>query len=846
MTTPMMAQWESCKAKAPGALLLFRLGDFYEAFYQDAETVSKTIGLTLTQRQGIPMCGAPAVTLETTLDKLVSRGFKVAIADQLDEAKGTGLVRRDIVRIVTPGTVYSPHLLKEKESRYLACITQVGSTFGLSAIEVSTGHFKALEVDSLKELENELSRFKPPEILLSKKFSKTHSSFLKDLSFAFSFLLTEKDDAFFDLKTAQEDLQRHFSLHSLDVFGLTGKVGATIAAGTLLTYLKIDLAIPLSELQGISTHILSGTLSLDRATMRNLELVEPAREGATTLLDLLDQTETPMGGRSLCQWVQYPLTDLTLLLARQESVSTLMARPLFGFTKIRDLERLTIRLSSPRPSPRDLLSLAHSLTPLSALKERLETEKGLLFSLGQEITPLDSLSSEIISSLVETPPVRLSEAPLIRSGVDAELDEWRGLSQSSEAWVTSYQQRLREETGIKTLKITYTDAFGYAIEVSRSQSSQMPPHFQRRQTLVNSERYISEELKTFESKALHAEERARKLEFELFDRLRKKALLHLPAILRTAQSIGSLDALQSLARVALENKWHRPLLDSSEELKIIGGRHPIVEQSIGQARFIPNDTDLGTTRMLLLTGPNMAGKSTYIRQVALIALLAHIGSFVPAQEARIGLIDQIFSRIGASDDLARGQSTFMVEMAETAHILQHATRRSLVLLDEIGRGTSTYDGISIAWAVAEHLALESQAKTLFATHYSELTALEKELPGVKNGRVEVAETSSGITFLHKIVPGSTDKSYGIHVARLAGLPLAVIQKASRRLLELEEERPPTAPKKEAEQLPLFSLDSASVALLKTIDPSRLTPLEALQTLYELKKLTESCPFNRTT
>ena len=834
----MMAQWQECKTKAKDALLFFRLGDFYEAFYEDAQSISKEIGLTLTARQGVPMCGVPYHSAELYIDKLIARGHKIAIAEQTEDPKGgKGLIKREITRTITPGTIVTSQLLKDKRNNYFASIGKVGVVFGLSFIDLTTGEFHALELDREEELLDELFRIQPAEFLVGRKFLEHHPLFLKELSHSFPFVTNERAEL--DLKIGQEILQAQFPKGT----HLSGQVAAIITASALLSHLKGELQLNLDHVTSLHTEPLSQFMSIDRATMRNLELTESLldRGGKNTLLELLDETATPMGGRLLSHWIKYPLLSCVEIEKRQEAIAAWLAHPetakktTAALEQVRDLERLTMRIVSRLASPRDLLAMGLSLARLPDIKQAVAQ----IPPLAVQFFDSESLSQKLLASLVDTPPLRLGDGDIFRDGVDPELDALRRISKDSMQWMAGYQSKLREETGIKNLKVGYTRAFGYYIEASRSHADKIPPSFHRRQTLVNGERYITEELKQFEQQFLTAEERAKAIEAQLFEKLRAETSLFSTQINTAAKTIARLDALLSLALAAKRMRFIRPTVDSSALLEIKGGRHPIVERAIGASSFIANDTSLNPDRqMMLITGPNMAGKSTYIRQVALIAILAQMGSYVPAESAHVGVIDKIFSRIGASDDLARGQSTFMVEMSETANILNNATSRSLILLDEIGRGTSTYDGISIAWAVAEFLltTAERQAKTLFATHYWELTRLETEYPHAKNYQIAVREIPSGIVFLRKIIAGGTDKSYGIHVAKLAGLPTAVIQRAEERLLSLEAKHPRKRMLWD-EQLPLFTPPAPEhpvVSELKNLDLNQITPIQALQKLAEWK------------
>ena len=851
----MMAQWEACKAQAKEALLLFRLGDFYEAFYEDAKLISKEIGLTLTARQGIPMCGVPFHASESYIDKLIAKGHKIAIAEQTENPKEVkGLVKREIVRIVSAGTIVSSQLLKDKSNNYFVSVAQIGMLYGLAVLDITTGEFRALEMEHTAELIDELYRLRPTELLVSRKFKQAHINLFVELSHGFPYVLNEKEEWRFDPKSAHDLLLSHFEVQTLDGFGLKGQLASIAAAGALVGYLKQELQLRLDHVRTIVSEPLQNYLSLDRSTLRNLELTESSTgTSAHTLLSYLDQTATPMGGRLLRHWIKHPLLFLPDIQKRQDAVAEFLNRasPIHTMLQeVRDLERLMMKITARYATPRDLLALGLSLSQLPRIREALASFATEEIALHREKL-IDPISSKILSSLLESPPLRIGEGDIFRDGTHEELDRLRTLSRDSLSWMAQYQNRLREETGVKTLKVSYTKAFGYYIEVTRAQSEKIPATFTRRQTLLNAERFITDELRHFEHQVLTAEERSRALEAKLFEELRAEVAKHSATVTSVATAIAKLDCLLALALVAQEHRLTRPLLDTSDILDIREGRHPIVEQAISRASFIPNDAILSQKeQLMLITGPNMAGKSTYIRQVALIAILAQIGSFVPAASARIGLIDKIFSRIGASDDLARGQSTFMVEMAETANILNNATSRSLVLLDEIGRGTSTYDGISIAWAVAEYLLTtpQKQAKTLFATHYWELTRLEQEIPNAVNYQVAVQETPEGIVFLRKIIRGGTDKSYGIHVAKLAGLPYKAIKRAEEMLFSLEAKAPRGKKKSEEErQLPLFLAPKEDPrflelsAYVRSLDIDRLTPLEALVRLSELRKnIEKSC------
>lgn len=798
--TPMMMQWHTCKQTAKDAVLLFRMGDFYEAFYDDAHLLSKELDLTLTRRQEIPMSGIPFHTSDTYIDKLVAKGFRVAIAEQTEDPRqAKGLVKREVVRVVTPGTTISSHLLSERANNFFACLIKTGQIFGLAFVDLTTGELWVSEFTEERDLLNEIYRLHPAEILTSDKFKSKHSSFFEDVRQSYACLINTQEEWQFEHQSAHDFLTRHFRVFSLEGFGLNGYIAAINAAGALLRYLQENLCLSLHHIQEIRLYSSSQFMLLDRMTQKNLELTRSMQDGSrkNTLLGIMDHTVTPMGARLMNHWVKQPLLSVADIQARQESIqafldqeSTLHAlRECLSLVK--DLERLMMRISSGYATPRDLMALYRSFQPLSEIKACLSSISAHLIQ--QEESHLDSLpemNHRIARAIVDEPPLRLGEGKTFREGYHQELDELRAISHDSKSWMANYQTQIREETGIKTLKVGFNKLFGYFIEVSRGQTENMPSTFIRRQTLANAERYITPVLKEFESKVLTAEERIEAIESELFIQLRQEVAQYTKAVLQVAQALAKIDCLASLAELARQQHYSRPYIDDSSILTIEEGRHPVIETACMHEKFVPNDTYLDdhANRLLLITGPNMAGKSTYLRQVALIVIMAQMGSYVPAKAAHIGIVDKVFTRIGASDDLSRGQSTFMVEMTETANILNNVTSRSLVILDEIGRGTSTYDGISIAWSVAEFLLITPQcmAKTLFATHYWELTKLQEKIPGAVNYNVAVHEAADNITFLRKIVKGGTDKSYGIHVARLAGMPSSVIQRSKEILQHLEE------------------------------------------------------------
>ena len=814
--SPMMQQWESCKAGAKGALVLFRLGDFYESFYDDAKILSDDLGLTLTKRQEIPMAGVPAQSLEGYLEKLIAKGHLVAIVEQVEDPKATkGIVKREVVRIVSPATMTGEAILQECAHTYFACVSQIGKHFGLVLLDYSTGEMSALELESFDDLLGLLSRKSPKEILVSERIVDKFSS-LQEMR------VESKEPYHFDERHATDVLLRHFQTQTLDGFGLKGMSAAIGAAGALLTHLSEDRYLNLDHVRSIRTDSLSHYMQLDRNVINHLDL--------RGLFKVLDRSKTAMGSRLLYEWLTHPLLSVEEIQKRQEAVSELIPRYYSlqqELQNVRDMERIMTRISAGAAGPRDLVALSSSLRAIPRLQNEIASMRSIQWDFA-DVTPI---FSQIERTLVAEPPLKLSDGHFIKAGFCPELDEIKKLRAGNQEFLAHYQTELREKYGIKTLKVGYNRAFGYFIEVSRGQSDRMPESFHKRQTLTNCERFISPELKKYEEQILSAEERISAMEMRYFSELKIAISKHSELVQTAAKKVAELDCFCAFAQNAKERRYVRPHVDEGEQLLIKNGRHPVVEQVLRDGEFIPNHTrlDHNDHQLILLTGPNMAGKSTYIRQVALLTILAQTGSFIPAEKAQIGIVDRLFTRIGASDDLLRGQSTFMVEMAETATILHNATRRSLVILDEIGRGTSTYDGISIAWSVAEYLLTKTQAKTLFATHYFELT----ELPGAKNFNVAVEESASGIVFTHKIVPGSGDRSYGIHVAKLAGLPHDLLRRAEKMLVELEKGKKPKTPK--MQQPSLFEVRKSPIEQeLKKVDPNSLTPLQALQLLTEWK------------
>jgi len=802
-TTPMMAQYRRAKAEiAPDTLLFFRLGDFYEMFFEDALVASDILGIALTKRQGIPMCGVPYHAAEMYLGKLLRAGKKVALCDQMeDPALAKGIVKREVTGIVTPGTVLTDSMLDAARPNYLAGLHRLNRRYGLAMLDLSTGDFWMEEAPDPAVLLDDLARYLPPEIILPESLH-ADERFRTSLNAVGAFTLTAREDWIFDPATAEDGLCRHFGVQSLAGFGGEDHPAAAGAAGALLHYVTRDLRRQAAHVRRIRFRTASDAMMLDESTLANLDLIAArgaARADApTTLLQVLDHTRTAMGSRLLRDWLVRPLQNLEAIVARHDAVEALRdqrheletLRGILG--GIKDLERLLARLSAGGGNARDVRALAVSLARLPDLQAALAPQAAArLRELAAAIVPQNELVAVIDRALVEEPPLAIKEGGLIRKGYHAGLGELRAAAHDGKQWIAALQAREIERTGIASLKIRFNKVFGYFIEVTKSNLARVPADYLRKQTIVNGERFITPELKEYESKILGAEEKSVALEHELFLELREQVVACTAAIQQTAAAVAELDVLATFAERALTCRYIRPRMTAAGALVIREGRHPVVELLPESGRFVPNDTLLDTTdnQLLIITGPNMAGKSTYIRQVALIVIMAQMGGFVPAAEAEIGVVDRVFTRVGAGDDIARGRSTFMVEMQETANILNNATGRSLIVLDEIGRGTSTFDGISIAWSVAEYLHNhnEVKAKTLFATHYHELTDIALTLPGVKNYNVLVSEKDDRVVFLRKIVPGAADKSYGIQVARLAGLPLEVVARAKEILANLEEQ-----------------------------------------------------------
>lgn len=792
--TPMMAQYQAIRRSLPAdIILLYRLGDFYEMFFEDAKTAAPILNVALTKRHLVPMCGIPWHAAESYIARLLKAGKRVAIAEQTSDPKPGKLVEREISRILTAGSIDDLNLLDNQRPNYLAAVYQHGKKFGLACIDHSTGEFTVAEYPDRAQLEDELNRLTPSELLIPEDQTAAFGALANALAYdGYTFLPGQ----------AQPLLLDHFGVQSLDGFGCSGLLSAIGAAGAAIHYLIHQLRRNCSHLRSMRVRESLDVMLIDAASQRNLDLIEARSGREHTLLGVMDRTHTPMGARLLREWILHPSRDLALLVQRQDFIAALIAEPFLlskfrdAMRGIRDIERTTSRLAQGAGNARDLQSLSISLEQIPALKEDLEalqlvaSQKQLICEQLHDFTELSQMFSQ---ALAEEPPAALKDGGIIRDGFSPELDELRSISRDGKGFIARLQESERARTGIDSLKIKFNNVFGYFIEITSSQLAKVPDDYTRKQTLANAERYITPALKEMESKVLGSEERSKQLEYELFLQLRSHISTHLDALQQTAAAIATLDVLCSLAETAQRFRHVRPQLEQSRHLHIVNGRHPVLEQTLVGETFVPNDTAIDPSDSLLhiITGPNMAGKSTYIRQVALITLMAQIGAFVPAESATIGIVDRIFCRVGASDDISRGQSTFMVEMNETALILNNATDLSLVILDEIGRGTATFDGLSIAWAVAEHLHDLTRCRTLFATHYHELTDLTSTREAVANFNVAVREWNDEIIFLRKILPGSADKSYGIQVARLAGLPQPVIDRAKAILshLELHSSRP---------------------------------------------------------
>jgi DNA mismatch repair protein MutS len=890
-STPLMRQYAAIKKEHPSALLFFRLGDFYELFFDDAILAARELQITLTSRNkekgiAVPMCGVPHHAAEGYISKLIRKGFKVAICEQVEDPRlAKKLVRREVTRVVTPGTAADSSLSSE-ENNFLAAIARTGDRVGFAALDVSTGEFRATEFqgeDAARRIEEEIQQLRPKEMLYGSSAplfegpSVARAPSLARLSTTAGFAETPLDDWIFAPDHAIPLLENHFGVLSLEGFGLAGKPAAAAAAGAILYYVRSTQRGTLDHVDRIGFYERQNCLVLDAVTVRNLELIEPLFAGAdsgATLFRSLDATITPMGKRLLRSWLLRPSVDSAEINARLDAVEV-QKNETVGRAELRraldgilDLERLLSRVTLETANPRDVLALAASLAKLPAVRKALQpvaaadvvprsrsvldpqpVPPNRLATLHASVDELADLRQRIEETVVAEPPISLSDGGVIQPGIDMELDQLRDLSRNSKQFLAQIEQRERQRTGITSLKVKFNSIFGYYLEVSKANLHLAPADYERKQTLVNAERFTTPELKEYESKILDAQEKIVDIERRLFAELRSVVAGEARRIRQTALALAEVDVLSALAHIAALRDYCRPQLDDSADIEIVAGRHPVIEQqelagSSSSDRFVPNDLYLNSTThaVLVLTGPNMGGKSTYLRQAALTVILAQMGSFVPARSARLGLVDRVFTRIGASDNLARGRSTFMIEMTETAAILHTATPHSLILLDEVGRGTATYDGLAIAWAAVEYIHARTRAKTLFATHYFELTQLADQLLGVKNYHVSVKETGGGIVFLRKVEPGAADRSYGIEVAKLAGLPHEVIVRAREVLAEHESDEhqvtghlsPGASPP--AAQLTIFTPLSQSVLeKVREVDLNSLTPLDALNLLAELKK-----------
>lgn len=864
--TPMMRQYLEIKERHRDVFLFFRMGDFYELFFEDAKEASRILNITLTTRgthlgEDIPMCGVPYHSVDTYLARMIEANRKVAICEQVEDPRqARGVVKRRVVRIVTPGTVIDDSLLQASKKNYLACIVRTGAVWGLAFVELSTGEFRVTELDDFQEMKRELSRIDPSELIVPKSLEEKLG---RDEYFQRNRrICLFAADWIFDFKSALERLTRHYKVRTLDGFGMEKSVPGVAAAGGVLHYVGEHCPDALEQLNRISRYDLSEFMSLDEATKRNLELVEKRQGGeGPTLIEVLDHTRTPMGGRLLREWIHSPLRSLKPVVERRDAVSAFrenfeaLVETRKILADVSDLERIIGRVVCGNATPRDLLGLRRSLSLLPAIRRAAGPLEGAFFErIVLVLHDFEKLTRRIEKAIHPEAPLSLREGGVIRPGFHAELDELRDTARNAKSRIAAVQKKESEKTGIRNLKIKFNNVFGYYIEVSKGQIDAVPDYFVRKQTLVNAERYITRELKELESRILGAEQKALVLEQKLFQEIRGFAAGYSKPVKESAHGIALLDAAASLAEAASRYDYVSPEIDDTDRILIRDGRHPVVERIMEPGSFISNDIemDCGANQILIITGPNMAGKSTIIRQAALLVLMAQIGSHLPAREARIGVVDRIFTRVGAWDDLSGGKSTFMVEMSETANILNNATNRSLIVLDEIGRGTSTFDGISIAWAVIEYLSYHPRvhAKTLFATHYHELTRLEKSLKGVRNYNIAVKEWNDEIIFLHKLNEGCADKSYGIHVARLAGIPLDVIKRSRELLARLEsggmDELPALSEGEESRrrglQLDLFARPSAPppgdpkyrefVEAFASIDCLGITPMEAMNRLFE--------------
>lgn len=861
--TPMMKQYAAIKAEFQDYILFYRLGDFYEMFFDDAVLAAKVLEITLTARncgleEKAPLCGVPYHSAEGYIKKLVEKGYKVAICEQTeDPATAKGLVKREVVRVVTPGTITDPEMLQAEENNYIAAFHQIGEQFGFAYCDITTGIFKVTDQLDQHALLDELMKVMPKEIIAAEGavFSEAIEAMIHQLQLSVSYHRAHA----FSSHASEEMILRLFNILSVESLGYIEREQALCVSGGLLAYIEETARVPMKHISRIHLYNPSGYMVLDQFTRRNLELTQTMRskEKRGSLIWVLDKTSTSMGARKLKQWIEEPLLNVHDIQSRLEVVSLLkddlMMRSALStlLKQVYDLERLASKLVYGNINPRDLVALNQSVAVLPDIKAMISPfDFGDFTKILEELDELKEVSEIISQSIGEDPPVHLKDGGVIRQGFHEELDTLRSYVTNGKQWILDLEKREKERLGIKHLKIGYNKVFGYYLEISKAHTQYAPEDYIRKQTLANAERYITPELKTLEEKVLGSEEKMIRLEQELFALVKEKLQRHLPRLQETASAIASLDVLTSFAEVSYRYGFMRPVVKDKEGIVIQKGRHPVVERIFNHIPFVPNDTHLNCrdNQFYIITGPNMAGKSTYLRQVALITLMAQIGCFVPADSAEIGLVDRIFTRVGASDDLSQGQSTFMVEMNELANILNNATPRSLIILDEIGRGTSTYDGLSIAWSVVEYIAERSgiHAKTLFATHYHELTELEGRIRGVKNYRIAVKEQADDIVFLRKIEPGGANQSYGIQVAKLAGVPKPVLTRAKEILAKLEiyDINNNIELLKESQDIPeqgneslkttaKLSAPDPVLEMIKKIDIDQLTPIEALNQLHQI-------------
>jgi DNA mismatch repair protein MutS len=853
----MQRQYLQLKKQYPDCILMFRLGDFYEMFNEDAKAASKALDIVLTARgEGVnrwPLCGVPYHAAEGYIAKLLQQGFTVAIAEQVeDPATAKGLVKRDIVRVVTPGTVLESTMLEDSTNNYLAAAIEDSGIVGIASVDVSTGEFQATQIESSFEGEcvvNEISRLAPSEILLPDSLKK--SEVRKHLNEAGSHI-TFRSNLDFSATNGENLLKEHFGVKTVEGFGISDKAVALGAVGAVLTYLREVHRSSKISLSGLRTYTTDAHMVIDSQTQRNLELIKNARDGTNrgTLLGVLSKTVTPMGKRKLKQWILQPLRDVDAIERRLDAVEELARNALTrraistSLMDVGDLERITSRIVFGSAGARNLLALRNSLSTLPAVKEALSScSSRAIHESAEEIEPLHDFHKTLSLAIVDDPPVSVRDGGMIKKGFSEDLDSLKGLIASDKKWIASLQETERRKTGIKSLKVGFNKVFGYYIEVTRSNLNMVPEEYERKQTLANAERFITPELKEKESAVLAGEERINKLEFEIYEGIREQVRRASAILRRNSSAISVVDVFVALADVAVTRRYCRPTITQGTQIKIVDGRHPALEIVLGPNEFVPNGIEIGDggTSLIIITGPNMSGKSTFGRQCAIIVLLAQMGSFVPAMSAEIGLVDRIFTRVGAFDDLTARQSTFMVEMIETANILNNATEKSLVILDEIGRGTSTFDGMALAWAVAERI-IQMKTRTLFATHFHQLTDMASQFHGVKNVHTLAKESGDTIIFLHKVADGGTDKSYGVHVAALAGVPESVVKRASQILQKIEKENKLTV----GESVPFFeSTEQASLEALiaedplvekiRQIDIDRTTPIDALLHLKEIQE-----------